>query len=144
MTAAAIYAMSVVSGSLALVCWPLRAYRPQLPQASADRSGQLIARLRRRQGSEPSRAAFATLVQSIAPALAAGVPSAVAVATAASVAARNVSDDTLRPSCGNCPRLRLREHRWPPRGPSSRRDTRRLSWSPSQGPGRCRTGSGAA
>ncbi len=83
-------------GLIALMCWPLRVQRPPAGARSSLMPRQLVSRLRRRRRvALPSRAAFTTLVQSIAPAVEAGVPPALAVAAAASVTARTTDDAAL-------------------------------------------------
>lgn len=81
----------LLCGAAAVLCWPLRVQRPLAAIRSVTKPGRLTHRFRRR-GVAPSHAVFTTLVQGIAPAIEAGVPPAVAVAAAASVAARTVDD----------------------------------------------------
>ncbi|MBO1766130.1 type II secretion system F family protein [Allobranchiibius sp. GilTou38] len=75
---------------IAVLCWPLRHPRPDLPARTARFRRVAIGRLRRGRAQDPVRAVLTTLVEGIAPAVEAGVPPPVAVATAASVAARTV------------------------------------------------------
>lgn len=87
---------AVLCGLVALLWWPMRVQRPVAGTQSGRTVGQFIRRVRRRRASAvPSQATFTTLVQSIAPAVEAGVPPVVAVAAAASVAARTAEDAAL-------------------------------------------------
>lgn len=78
-----------------MLCWPLTPERP--PDVTAERPSlrTAVAAWRSRSRSDLSGAVFAAVVQGLAPAIEAGVPSPIAVATAASIAARGVQDTAL-------------------------------------------------
>ncbi|MBO1753745.1 type II secretion system F family protein [Allobranchiibius sp. CTAmp26] len=81
---------ALACGCLAVLCWPLRHPRPDISSSTASLRQAAVHRLHRGRAQDPVSAVFATLVQGIAPAVEAGVPPPVAVATAAAVAARTV------------------------------------------------------
>lgn len=91
---------ALACGVGALCCWPLSTPRPprSRPTTMLQRL-RLIPALRR--AADPSSDVFVSLLRGIAPAVRAGVPPPIAVATAASVAARATSDEQLRTDLGH-------------------------------------------
>lgn len=87
--------LALVCGCVAVLCWPLRHPRPHISSPSVSLRRAAVGRFRRGRVQDPVTAVLTTLVQGIAPAVEAGVPPPVAVATAASVAARTVESPAV-------------------------------------------------
>lgn len=83
-------------GMGALWCWPLSIGRPPRSRAPRTPLQRVRSLLVRRRAADPSSEAFVALLRGIAPAVHAGVPAPIAVAAAASVAARATDDLQLR------------------------------------------------
>ena len=86
---------ALICGCVAVLCWPLHHQRPQASSPSLLSPRAFVGRFRRGRDQNPLGSVFTTLVQGIAPAVEAGVPPPVAVATAASVAARTAESPQM-------------------------------------------------
>lgn len=89
-------AWALAVGVVAVWCWPLPGGRPPRSRATAPPLRRAWSVLARRREADPSSEVFVALLRGIAPAVHAGVPPPIAVAAAASVAARATGDVQLR------------------------------------------------